>query len=163
MTYGNLIRILDSDGHELGASIAQEMDDAIYLDCGGPNLMFNDDAKHAKKWAEEKGLTYQCIEFRLDPKKMVQKAFLVYQAGIANVFAVDCYNLAKTGRNARRLYQGAFSEAVHFARGLAAAGVGIKTAACNRAGDIVDELWSEDFDSQPFSDKFRILDENNRG
>jgi hypothetical protein len=90
----------------------------------------------------------------------VKKAILVYQAGIANVFSVDCYNLANEGRNARRLFQGSFTSAVHFARGLAAAGVQVKTAACNRAGDIANAPWSEDFDSMPFSDSFVILDEN---
>ena len=82
-------------------------------------------------------------------------AVLVYQAGIANVFAVDCLNLAPYGREARRLLQADFRSCELFARGLAAAGVRVGTAVCNRAGDVVDQRWSDDLDSAPFSDKFR--------
>ena len=84
-------------------------------------------------------------------------AFLVYQAGIANVFQVDCLNLADYGREAKRLYQGDFKSAYSFAKGLQTAGVCVKTAACNMAGDIAQQLWSEDLDAQPFSDKFVIV------
>jgi hypothetical protein len=84
-----------------------------------------------------------------------KRVFLVYQAGIANVFAVDCHNLASFGRNAKRLYQGDFRGAENFARGMAAAGAIVRTAACNMAGDIIACTWSEDLDAQPFSDNFR--------
>jgi hypothetical protein len=91
-------------------------------------------------------------------QKKIKRAFLVYQGGIANVFAVDCLNLASFGRNAKRLYQGDFHSAAMIARGMAIAGVIVKTAACNQAGDIVDATWSEDLDNQPFNDKFIIVD-----
>ena len=77
--------------------------------------------------------------------------FLVYQAGIANVFDVQCLNLSSYGRDARRLYQGDFSGALAFVRGAAAAGAVVRTAACNEAGDIADRTWTEDLDAQPFS------------
>jgi hypothetical protein len=85
-------------------------------------------------------------------------AFLVYQAGIANVFKVDCLNLCNYGREAKRLYQGDFRGAENFARGLKAAGVCVKAAACNQAGDIADSKWSRDFDTMPFSEKFQFVE-----
>lgn len=85
----------------------------------------------------------------------MKRAFLVYQAGIANVFEVDCHNLSNFGRNARRLYQGDFRGAENFARGMGAAGTIVQTAACNMAGDISTFEWSDDLDAQPFSDSFR--------
>ncbi len=93
----------------------------------------------------------------------IRRAFLVYQAGIANVFRVDSYNLADSNRNAERIFQGSFQGAVHFCRGLAVAGVGIKTAACNMAGDIRGMVWTDDLDEQPFTAYFVVLDENNIG
>jgi hypothetical protein len=80
---------------------------------------------------------------------------LVYQAGIANLFQVDCHNLALDGRNARRIYQGDFRTAESMARGCGHAGAVVMTAACNQAGDIADSKWSEDLENQPFSDKFQ--------
>lgn len=80
------------------------------------------------------------------------RLMLVYQAGIANVFRVECFNLASYGRHAHRLYQGDFRGAVTFVNGAAAAGAIVRTAACNQAGDIARALWSEDLDAQPFSD-----------
>lgn len=91
--------------------------------------------------------------------KKIKRAFLVYQAGIANVFAVEAFNLADYGREARRLYQGDFHSAAMLARGLEAAGVVVKTAACNRAGDIRTETWTDDLDSQPFSEQFVVFGE----
>lgn len=82
-----------------------------------------------------------------------QRAVLVYQAGIANVFAVDSFNLSDYGREAYRLVQGSFRECEAFARGLAAAGVLVKSAGCNQAGDIINATWSEDLG--PFRDKAR--------
>lgn len=108
-------------------------------------------------------MSYEDIqaEIEANPRLKVRKAFLVYQAGIANVFAVDCLNLASFGREAKRLLQSDFRSCESFARGLAAAGVIVRTAACNQAGDIVDSKWSEDLDSQPFSESFRPVHENN--
>ncbi len=93
----------------------------------------------------------------------VKKAVLVYQAGTANVFAVTSYNMANSNRSAKRLFQGSFDHAAYFAQGLGAAGAGIKTAACNMAGDIAKQTWTDDLDNQPFSNRFVHLDLNNTG
>ncbi len=85
------------------------------------------------------------------PKK-VRKATLVYQGGIANVFAVDSLNLSNYGRNARLLIQADFRSCICFAHGLGAAGVIVRTAACNQAGDITDARWSENLEGVPFAD-----------
>ena len=77
-------------------------------------------------------------------------AVLVYQAGIANVFEVSSTQLT----NRKRLMQGDFRSCEAFARGIKAAGVKVSTWACNQAGDITDSEWSNDLESQPFSDKF---------
>ena len=84
-------------------------------------------------------------------------AMLVYQAGIANVFSVDSLNLSDFGRDAKRLLQADFRSCENFARGLKAAGVIVKTAACNMAGDIVNAKWSDDLDAQPFSENFNPI------
>jgi hypothetical protein len=83
----------------------------------------------------------------------MKKAMLVYQAGIANVFEVECFNLASFGRDAKRLYQGDFYRAASFAKGLGAAGVTVMTAHCNQAGNITDAKWSDNMDDAPFYDK----------
>ena len=85
----------------------------------------------------------------------MQRAALVYQAGIANVFEVDSFNLADFGRNARRLQQADFRTCESFARGLKAAGVQVMTAACNQAGDIASSHWTDNLSEQPFSEQFR--------
>jgi hypothetical protein len=79
---------------------------------------------------------------------------LVYQAGIANVFRIDCANLEVFGRNAQRIYQGDFRTAEAIAFGLGMAGAIVHTMACNRAGDIIDATWTDDLESQPFSVNF---------
>ena len=84
----------------------------------------------------------------------VDRAVLVYQGGIANVFAVDCWNLADYGRDARRLLQADFRTCEAYARGLQAAGVPVTSLGCNMAGDISRPRWTGDLDSLPFSDKF---------
>jgi hypothetical protein len=83
-----------------------------------------------------------------------RRFFLVYQAGIANIFEVDCANLSGFGRNAKRLYQGDFRTAEAIAEGFGLAGGIVHTAACNNAGDITNDKWTDDLDSQPFSEKF---------
>ena len=90
----------------------------------------------------------------------VTKAMLVYQAGIANVFEVKSFSLAGIGRDAKRLYQGDFRGAFEFSKGLGCAGAVVRTAACNAAGDIVDATWTNDLDSQPFSDHLRAITAN---
>ena len=87
--------------------------------------------------------------------RKVTKAVLVYQAGIANVFAVESFNLQLFGRDAERLLQSDFRTCEAYARGLAAAGVKVGSAACNMAGDVNLFPWTDDLESQPFSDKFR--------
>lgn len=93
----------------------------------------------------------------------MKKAMLVYQAGIANVFEVDCFNLSGFGRNAKRLVQGSFAHCINFAQGLGAAGVIVATAACNKAGNIVDAHWTDDLDSQPFSEHLARITLNTIG
>lgn len=78
---------------------------------------------------------------------------LVYQAGIANVFSVKSLNVANENRNAKRLFQGSFHSAEMFAAGMGAAGKCVRSVHCNRAGDIINEHWSEDIESAPFYDK----------
>lgn len=84
----------------------------------------------------------------------IRKAVLVYQAGIANVFAVDAFNMSDYGRGAVRLLQHSFTPCEYFARGLAAAGVKVATAQCSQAGDIASATWSEDLEAAPFSAAF---------
>jgi len=79
---------------------------------------------------------------------------LVYQAGIANIFEVNSFNLANFGRDAVRLYQGDFKTAEALAIGMGLAGCIVMTLACNQAGDIINEKWSDDLDNQPFSESF---------
>ena len=89
-------------------------------------------------------------------KLRVERAMLVYQAGIANVFKVDCFNLSPFGREAKRLYQGTFDGAKWLCIGLQSAGTTIKVAACNKAGDIKDMTWTDKLYEQPFCDKFDV-------
>jgi hypothetical protein len=95
------------------------------------------------------------------PKPLIERAFLVYQGPIANVFAVEALNLSDYGREAQRLMQSDFLSCENFARGLAAAGVIVRTAGCNQAGEIARAKWTEDLASLPFSDKFGPVNENN--
>lgn len=89
-----------------------------------------------------------------------EKAALVYQAGIANVFAVESWNLSDYGREARRLIQGDFRTCEAFARGLDAAGCRVASFCCNRAGDIASAHWytlgeGEVNGQAPFRESFR--------
>lgn len=79
--------------------------------------------------------------------------YLVYQAGIANVFLVDAFNLDDHGRNAGRILQSTFGECEAFTRGMARAGASVRSAHCNQAGDIVNAQWSSNLEDAPFSDK----------
>ena len=83
------------------------------------------------------------------------RAVLVYQGGIANVFAVTSFNMNDFGRDARRLIQSDFKTCESFARGMAAAGCKVASAHCNMAGDIAGQPWSTLLDAAPFSDQFR--------
>lgn len=89
-----------------------------------------------------------------------RKFALVYQAGIANVFEVDCFDLQAIG-NAQRINQGTFKTAEAFCRGLAYTKNVIYSFACNKAGDITNEVWSEDLDAAPFSTSFNPVFQRN--
>ena len=84
----------------------------------------------------------------------MKKAMLVYQAGIANVFEVECFNQASYGRDAKRLIQSDFRSCESFARGLGAAGVAVITVGCNQTGDVIDLWWTDDLEELPFSNAF---------
>ena len=81
------------------------------------------------------------------------KVMLVYQGGIANVFAVDSFNMKDFEREAKRLLQADFQTCITFARGMGAAGCVVRTAACNTCGDITHTHWTERLAYQPFANK----------
>ncbi len=77
--------------------------------------------------------------------------YLVYQAGIANVFE-EVYN---PYLNRARVLQCDFRTCESFCRGLRRAGRVVHVAWCNQAGDITRELWRfSGFDLAPFNDSF---------
>lgn len=82
-------------------------------------------------------------------------AALVYQNGIANVFAclADPLITPAESRQARRMMQHAFSPCLHFARGLAAAGWTVRTLHCPVLGDCARSVWHSDLSDAPFADK----------
>ena len=85
----------------------------------------------------------------------MKAAMLVYQAGIANVFEVGCFNLAEFGRDAKRLIQADFRTCEAFARGIVASGISVSSAHCNEAGDIVNSKWSAYLEDAPFFEDMR--------
>lgn len=88
-------------------------------------------------------------------KNKIERAVLVYQAGFANVFEVDCFNTRASGRTEKRLKQSDFRTCEAFAQGLAAAGTHVASMHCNMAGDVARQNWSNELDEAPFSDKFK--------
>lgn len=88
---------------------------------------------------------------------------LVYQGGTANVFKVDCANLAPFGRNAKRLLQSDFRDCESFARGCGAMGAIVHSVHCNMAGDIIDAKWDGDLDNAPFNKSMIPVTRNTRG
>ena len=67
---------------------------------------------------------------------------LVFQCGIANVFKVSRFSAIPEKRgDVVRLYQGDFRAAEMFATGAGYAGARVKTAHCERAGDIAGAIW----------------------
>ena len=64
-------------------------------------------------------------------KRTCRKAMLVHRDHKAHVLQVTALNLADFGRDAKLLFSGTVRECELFARGLAAAGVVIRTAACD--------------------------------
>jgi hypothetical protein len=89
-------------------------------------------------------------------KLNMDKAVIVYQSGIANVFRVTSFNMADYGREAARLIQADFRTCENFARGLRAAGVTIRVGSCNQAGDIANSLWTAGVEDCPFRDSVRF-------
>jgi len=90
----------------------------------------------------------------------IKKAVLVYQGGIANVFAVSAFNLMPDKRDAKLLLQANFRACEFFARGLGAAGVIVRTMACNQANDVKNAIWSNDLQAQIFNDRFHVVEIN---
>src|SRR5690348_5829197 len=88
--------------------------------------------------------------------QLVPRYALVYQAGIANVFAVDINGLKpETRKKTKRVLQSDFRGCEMFCRGLMEAGAQVRSYACNEAGDIQERVWSLDLTSAPFSDQFK--------
>jgi hypothetical protein len=87
-----------------------------------------------------------------------RKLMLVYQAGIANIFAVDDFHLATANRKATasRVYQGDFKIAEAILHGAWMAGAKVSAACCNMAGDITYQDWNADFDAAPFRESMRL-------
>ena len=92
-----------------------------------------------------------------------KKAVVVYQAGIANVFEVECFNLSDFGRDAERILQADFKSCEIFARGLKHAGYTITSLYCNQAGDISFSEWKENLTDAPFHDSFHPVFSKNMG
>lgn len=82
-------------------------------------------------------------------------AVLLYQCGIANVFAVR--NMLNPADGAQRLLQSTFRECEMFAHGLAAAGCIVRTFYANVAGDAVlqPSKWTESNEDAPFKSAMR--------
>ena len=93
------------------------------------------------------------------PKK---RYVLVYQCGIANVFEVESFNLSDYGRDAKLVNQGAFTSNISFCNGLVEAGHAVKTAHCDKAGDITWSKWIEGMGNM-FSEHKYNIDRNNKG
>lgn len=93
---------------------------------------------------EFEGRNEEHDDFGIPNRKLAMEyAVLVYQCGIANVFAVRSLNMADYGREAVRLKQHAYEVCRHFAEGLGAAGVCVRTAHCDQVGDIINARWTE--------------------
>ena len=89
---------------------------------------------------------------------MGTKYCLVYQAGIANIFKVKCFNLANFGRDAKRILQADFRTCENFALGLVEASCIVKSCHCNKAGDIQEMKWSENLEEAPFYENMHPVD-----
>ena len=75
--------------------------------------------------------------------------YLIYQAGIANVFVDDAKGKFK------RIMQHAFRPCEDFCRGLKYMGATVRVGWCNEAGDIINSAWNfKNLDNAPFSEKF---------
>ncbi len=89
------------------------------------------------------------------------KLALVYQGGIANVFAVKYPHGRRLNESWRfgvrtscvRVMQSSFYACASFCAGAHYAGAKVVTFACNHAGDIARLDWDTDLELAPFSDK----------
>lgn len=85
--------------------------------------------------------------------KAITSATLVYQGGLANVFA---------HHPKRRVVQGSFVQCEWYMRGLQDAGVTVDVAWCNEAGDIADRKWTHglaaarDHGQAPFPESYHF-------
>lgn len=86
-------------------------------------------------------------------ERPINRVVVVYQAGLCNVFSVDCFNMRAWGRKETLLLQGTFAQCEQFARGIAATGVPVASAFCNMAGDISRQNWSDQIEDAPFYDQ----------
>lgn len=76
-------------------------------------------------------------------RKRSKRYMLVYQASIANVFRVNSFNLSDHGRDATRVFQGSFHTAQSICWGLGLAGCTVRSACCNKTGDVTGSHWSD--------------------
>lgn len=87
---------------------------------------------------------------------LIERAMLVYQGGIANVFAVKSFALKADERDKPvRMMQADFRTCETFIRGMSVAGTIVRSAHCNMAGDIALQDWSPDLDDAPFREQMR--------
>ncbi len=98
-----------------------------------------------------------CEGFGLRPETGPKRFVLVYQAGIANIFEVQCFNAHPFGRDAIRVYQGDFRTAEAILRGAQLAGSIVTSMACNMVGDIINQPWTTDLENQPFFTDFNVV------
>lgn len=84
---------------------------------------------------------------------------LVYQTGIANVFKIT--EVSPTENVRQLILQSDFHTAETLVRGAKMAGAKTAVFACNMAGDITNQNWTCNLDSQPFSKEFRCSDLDN--
>lgn len=84
---------------------------------------------------------------------MIKKFYLVYQAGIANVFERVTWTNGEGATS--RVLQSDFRTCEIFCRGIRSMGGYVIPAWCNEAGDITNRQWNYDeFFLAPFDDKF---------
>ncbi len=89
----------------------------------------------------------------------IKFATLVYQAGIANVFTHKCEKDMRSENGTRdvreRVLQSDFRTCETYVRGMCAAGVKVRIAWCNQAGDITNSFWNfSNFENAPWNEQF---------
>ena len=91
-------------------------------------------------------------------------ATLVYQGGLANVFSHETDQRPSRHLDGEpyasvreRQFQGTFGQCEAYAAGLKAAGVTVRVAWCNEAGDIINSHWNfSHFEKAPFDNQFHF-------